>query len=227
MNNRAKLMICLKLYEFVEQTRELTFTTDSLSAIDKLTFPFENANDFVEKNKEIIRKKLERESRQSEIMAYTDFIELNMEMSNPMYIVKESKKIQPLFQNILFQGKQENLENLIKKRLKNKWLKILQTLDDEAKITFEYESIFKDCDRRILAKIEADLVNEEDIHYIWQFLRTKNRFYAILRFLLLEGDAITLAGYFLENFPFREYETEKVYTRTRKGVKYRLPYKDD
>lgn len=227
MNNEAKLIICLNIYGFVEQTRKLNFITDSLGSIDKLTFPFEDANDFVEKNKEKIRKKLEKESGSNEIIAYTDFIELNTETRNPLYIVKENKKIQPLFQNILFQGKQENLEALIKNRLKDKWIKSLWNLDCEARKTLEYESIFKDCDRRILAKIEADLVNEEDIQYIWKFLRMKNRFYAILRFLLLEGDAVTLASYFLNNFPFKEYETEREYTRIKKIGEYRSPYKDD
>lgn len=227
MCNIVSLIIHLKIYGFVEQTREITFTSDVLSTIDKLTFPFENANDFLEKNQEIIRKKLEKESNLNEIIAYTDFIELNTKVKNPLYIVKENRNIQPLFQNIIFQRKQENLESLIKNRLKNNWLKTLWTLDCEAKTTLEYESIFKDCDRKVLAKIKANLLNEEDIRSIWEFFKTKNRFYDIIRFLLLEGDELTLTSYFLENFPFKEYETGRDFTRSRKVVEYRFPYKDD
>ena len=104
MNNEAKLIICLNIYGFVEQTRKLNFITDSLGSIDKLTFPFEDANDFVEKNKEKIRKKLEKESGSNEIIAYTDFIELNTEVRNSLYIVKENKKIQPYFKIFFFKG---------------------------------------------------------------------------------------------------------------------------
>lgn len=226
MNELAKLMICLKSYGFTTNDIKIVYETGTLSNLDLLTHPFQDVTDFFLKNQESIINRIKRQIPLYEVNVNFDFLELNSEIDNPIYIEKDQTILPALLKTMKTEEGEVSLEYFIKKHLMNNGLYLLHLCDSFLQPDIEYESIFKNCDKRIYAKIKANLVNEQDIDYVWNFLKTKNRFYSVIRFLLNSENLENIVDCFSKMIPLKETRETRDYERIITRKQTWLPYKD-
>ena len=74
------------------------------------------------------------------------------------------------------------MEELAKERLKQGMLNYLYLFDAQGTKDPNYESIFKNSDIKLFARIKGNLIREEEIDFIWTFYKQKIVF--ILFFVL-------------------------------------------
>lgn len=220
MGNDVKLIICIHIYDLFSKDIEFVYTTMSLDNIDQLTYPFENEEEFFAMNKSVIFERLMRRRKTYDIECTPSDIYLSPEVKNSIYLVKKGKKIRPLFKTIQRNNETISIEELAKERLKKGMLHYLFLYDEQGTKDPNYESIFKNCDVKVYTKIKVNMLKEEDIEYIWNFLKNKNRFYPILRFILTNDTNEMLWNTFAKTIPLKEIPEEREYTRTRKSKKY-------
>lgn len=220
MGNDVKLIICIHIYDLFSKDIEFVYTTMSLDNIDQLTYPFENEEEFFAMNKSVIFERLMRRRKTYDIECTPSDIYLSPEVKNSIYLVKKGKKIRPLFKTIQRNNETISIEELAKERLKKGMLHYLFLYDEQGTKDPNYESIFKNCDVKVYTKIKVNMLKDEDIEYIWNFLKNKNRFYPILRFILTNGTNEMLWNTFAKTIPLKEIPEEREYTRTRKSKKY-------
>lgn len=121
MRSDAKLIVDLKVYGFEQRNIQFVYKLDTLENIDLLTYPFSNEKEFFEAKKSEILNKLNKELNVYGFQFPISTIELDEEISYPIFIVREAKKKQVLFQWIKVQNKEYLIEDLAKIRLlKNK-----------------------------------------------------------------------------------------------------------
>lgn len=220
MGNDVKLVICIHVYDLFPKDIEFVYTIMSLDNIDQLTYPFENEEEFFAMKKGAIFARLMGRSKAYDIESTPSDIYLNPEVKNSIYLVKNGKKIRPLFKTIQRNNETITIEELAKERLQQGMLKYLYLFDEQGTKDPNYESIFKNCDVKVLARTKANLIREEDIDFIWSFFQKKNRFYPIFRFILSSGTNEMLWDTFAKTIPLKEIPEEREYTRTRKSKKY-------
>lgn len=211
MEDKAKLIICLKINKLNIENFKLEFTKMTLNNIDQLTFHYQNEEEFFASYKSVIYKELKRKKSFSELEFLPEDIELNTDNRDCIYISKGKKKIRALFQNIKIKNESISIEDLVKNRfIENQMLRMLYICDGEAlRNDPEYESIFKGCKNMVFARIKANFIRDIDIEYIWNFLKNKNRFFPVLRFLLVDGDLNFLINNYIEKVPIKEFEEEE------------------
>jgi hypothetical protein len=221
MSDNPKLIINIKTYGFNEQTIDYVYCCEELKNIDSMTYKYINQETFFLKNKEDILKRIQAEK--SNYGIFFDVVDIDLGDSG-VYVYKDNHKIQALFLNIKTRDGYTPLEEIAKHKMRNGSLELLYDLDKKASKNSDYESIFDGCDIRVLEYLEKGFV-APIIDRSWNFLQKKNRFYEILRFLLITNPSMEIASRIFLTIPpsekMKEVE-EKSYTRN-----YRAPYKDD
>lgn len=182
MGNYVKLIICIHVYDLFSKDIEFEYTTMTLDNIDQLTYPFENEEEFFAMNKDVIFGRLLRRRKTYDIDSTPSDIYLNLEVKNSIYLVKNGKKIRPLFKTIQRNNNIITMEELAKERLKQGMLNYLYLFNAQGTKDPNYESIFKNSDIKLFARIKGNLIREEDIDFIWTFYKQKIVF--ILFFVL-------------------------------------------
>lgn len=225
MKENVKLIICLKVCSLIPKNIEFVYTRMNLNNIDEFTYPFQNEEDFFNNNKSAIFYEVRKKANFYDIDIDPTDIYLNTDVKNSIFLLKRDKKVKALFQNIKCGNKEYLLEELVKSRLKNNMLRVLYIFDERGMKDTNYESIFKSCDNRVYALIKGDLIEDKVVDYIWTFFKTKNRFYAILRFILSSGDEYILWNIYTKTISLKENYDERAYVRSRKSKKYW--YQDD
>ena len=215
----SKLVVYLKLLGLIRKKIEYIYKIDTLEAIDKLTYPYKNAEEFFRKRKKDILRGLILEKRKYDIEINPEDIELEY---NQIYTLKKDKKIRTLFQEITYKENIIKLEDLIKQRMLNGSLKQLYVCDKIAeKNEKSYESIFKNYNIKMLEKS----FTIEDIKKILLYLKRDYRFYLIIRFLLLKENNEKNKEEFLNQIIIMKnpenIETCEILKR------YRTPYLED
>ncbi len=226
MNDVAKLIVCLNSYGFIPKEMTIVFEIGTLNNLDLLTYSYQNANDFFLKNRNKIINCIKKQIPCYEINVNFEFLELKSEIDIPIYIEMKEETLPVLFKTIRTNDKEENLEVFIKERLKNNGLYLLYLCDSYIQKDVEYESIFKNCNRHIYTKIMENLVKEEEIDYVWNFFKSKNRFFAIIRFLVNAENMEEALDCFSKMIPLKETRESNDYEYTRRMKQTWLPYKD-
>ncbi len=219
MENEVKLVICLTVYDLEAKNIEFAYGKMDINNMDAFTFPFQNEEEFFAANKGLIFSQLLKFRKSYDIGNSPSDIYLNTEEKNPIYLLKKGKKIKALFQNIEINKEMVFIADLAKNRLKMGMLKYLYLFDIQGLKDPNYESIFKNCDVKVYERIKNDLIQEENIEYIWNFLQTKKRFYPILRFIFTYGTNEVLWNTFSSTIPLGE-EMEEKGLAPRKSKKY-------
>lgn len=228
MRSDAKLIVDLKVYGFEQRNIQFVYKLDTLENIDLLTYPFSNEKEFFEAKKSEILNKLNKELNVYGFQFPISTIELDEEISYPIFIVREAKKKQVLFQWIKVQNKEYLIEDLAKIRLLKNKAYHLFFCDEIASQDINYESIFAFCNKNIYMKIKTNLLKKEDIENFFEFLKTKRRYFSILRFILSSKELEELIEIYLETVPKKENKEERNSIRSReKSRVYQFPYKED
>lgn len=220
MNSRyGSLIILIKAYSFEEQEIEYKYKSDYLELLDKETYQYKDAMDFFAKKKKQIKENLNQNKKEYNLIFEITDIELI-----EIYIQKPEKKILPMFQNIEINNVAIPTEDLILNKMAKGNIIRLYELDKEL-TTEEYESIFKDFPSELLELLEiGTFLYPEDYRSILEILKTKRRYFQIVRFLLSKTEDLTLENFKKSIFLYEQRKvSEESNSRVRKEW---LPYVD-
>lgn len=222
MDRNVTLYVNLVLYGLEPQNILYVFTHANLGQVDKLTYSYKNADEFFEAKKNELLNRLRKEALNKGTIPPTD-IELG---SEGVYISKGERKILPLFKEIQVKGIEIKLEDLVKKNMLNGNLLTLYICDTKRQFDQEYVSIFKIYPKYLLEKIALDCCDKEDINMIFEFMKSDERFFSIIRFLLRKGTPNELEEKFMTDIPNQKGVHQNL-EKSSKLERLRYPYIDD
>ena len=223
----ASLVIELSLVGLEEKNISFIYITHFLNKIDSMTCLFHNEKEFFSKRKEDIQTKLNKNLAQYNV----NFFPIDIELKS-IYILKDGKKIKPLFQEIVVQKEIKKLDDLVKEKLKENKLYLLYKCDQRLLMAEKYNeeaqnryiSIFNNVSKYILEKIELNLLSDKDYEYLFNVLKQNCYYYSIVRFILANN-----SNSLEDNIDQFKNEIANFDTKNNESIisKYRSPYKED
>ena len=222
----VNLVINLELYGFENTTIHFVYKIDYLEYIDRLTLMYLNEEQFFQKNKKEILRKLCEQKKYYQLELNPIDIEMCEEK---IYIIKENKKIRALFQEISYKNNRIPLENIIINIMLGHSLTELYESDLQMQLDYEYLSLFKNLPKSIMNKLKLSSIfpeyklKIEDIEFIWTELKKDNRIYIIIRLLLANENKSQIMDAIKNN----QIKSSSSSISHKKVIKYRFPYKDD
>ncbi len=224
MNKAVYLILEVQLCGLEEKTICYVFLSSSLERIDAITLKYYNAEEFFKDKYSVIY---------SGILTHLDFYKIsfppNEVVLKKIYIQKDQKKIQPLFQTVKSHSNTYSLDDLVKKGMRDGNLKLLLEMDQLKKNQdTEYVSIFHTLPFYQLKKLEFNLLREEEYDDFFEYFQKKFYYHKLIR-LFLANDSLQERQGRLAMF-LDSLQTQKSSIYGGEGFskkRYRVPYKDD
>lgn len=241
MQKLANLVIDLNLYGLEMKNIQYTFPLNTLEEIDKKTYGYLDEEEYFQSIKDYLFRYILAEQQLYDINIMPIEIELGPEK---IFILKDGRKIHPLFRTIKKKEETISMENILLNQLLNGKLRILFICDKATLGLYQdYESLFSNMPAYLKAKIEADIITITDIQKAWNILTKEERIYAIIRFLLLGNlNFEEMQKKFIEDIPFSNKTKNPIHitenkirslrpnnsnNKEERIASYRFPYSDE
>lgn len=223
-----ELIISIEVYSYFNITQDYVFMRDSLSKIDEKTMSFFDASSFFRFHEKYMHGRIRGAFEEDHGFSPTG-IALG---EDGIYIKKpDGNPIRALFKNIDSKDKRIALDDIIMNRMLQGNLGTLYQCDKLRNTNGNYNSFFYGLDDSLLERIEIGAYNAEDVKFIWEWIKSSNRKYPLIRFLLNNPDNYSFSemnDIFNETIPSKE-RTREERTFSSKPIEYtyRPPYNDD
>lgn len=241
MQKLANLVIDLNLYGLEMKNIQYTFPLSTLEEIDKKTYGYLDEEEYFQSIKDYLFRHILAEQQLYDINIMPIEIELGPEK---IFILKDGRKIHPLFRTIKKKEETISMENILLNQLLNGKLRILFICDKTTLgLNQDYESLFSNVPFYLKAKIEADILTINDIQNTWNILVKEERIYAVIRFLLLGNLTFEeIQKRFIEDIPFSNKTKNSIHitenkirslrpnnsnNKEERIASYRFPYSDE
>lgn len=223
-----ELIVSVEVYSFFNYTQDYVFMRDSLSKIDEKTMYSLDASSFFKSYEKFIYSRIRDLFEEEHGFSPTDIAlgEGGIHVNKP-----DGEPIRALFKKIDVKDKQIDIEDIIMNRMMQGNLKTLYQCDKARNTSDDYDSLFAGLDENLLERIEIDAYSACDVKLIWDWIKTSNRKYPLMRFLLNNpnnNDYSEMRDIFNETIPSKERIHEERAVLYRKNeYTYRSPYNDD
>lgn len=231
MNDKCSLLIEFKTYPWCNESQEYELRIDNLPEIDKYTLRYTDKNALFLSVKDKILASIS-----SEYVEKYGIMPVDIELSDRgVYIKRNDKPIQALFQNISIGENVYSIDTLVISKMMKGALLAFYNCDKERNKSIIYDSFFVGNLRYVASRLEVGVVKESDYFYVYRSLTKMHRYPEVVRFLLSYSGTLSFDDYYqmfldlvseIEEIP-SPFLQDGLKKEDVKGYYYRYPYKDD